>query len=64
MVYIYVFMSQTLYFVSLTLFSMGFFGTAQGWEGGGGGGAKMPHIPKICKISYKDETLHNYIWPK
>ena len=27
-------MSQTLYFVSLTLFSMGFFGTAQGWEGG------------------------------
>ena len=54
MVYIYIFMSQTLYFVSLTLFSMGFFGTAQGWEGGGG--AKMPLIPKICKISYKDET--------
>ena len=35
---------------------MDLFGGAYGC----GGEAKMPPLPKICHISYNDETLHSY----
>ena len=41
---------------------MSFFGTAQGWEGGGW----QKGIPflKFVKHIQQDETWHNYILPK
>ena len=49
----------------LTLFRMGFFGAAHGWEGG----AKRPPLPKMkllpkMKPLPNDETWHSYTLPK
>ena len=41
---------------------MGFAGAAHGF--GGGQKAPPPPVPKICHISYNDETSHSNTLPK
>ena len=47
--------------IPLTLFSMGFFGAAHGW---GGGGSKKAPLPKSCHTYPKMMKLGSYILPK